>query len=124
MVRRQRWHKFTSSLHLHHVPELVLMPRRRSKDPTTDIRITIPRSILDAIHDELEPTASRSRWIADACRDKLVGGSTIDDARSIQLATVLLNRGAITRTMYDMCVDYIKIMDKKSIISSSPSEEP
>jgi len=104
------------------------MPRRRSKDPTTDIRITIPRSILDAIHDELEPTASRSRWIATACRDKLMEKSnyqSIDEASSMQLAVLLLNRGAITRNMYDMCVDYIKIMDKRSnVTSSSPSEEP
>lgn len=99
------------------------MPRRRSKDPTTSIRITIPQSVLDAIHFDLEPTASRSAWIASACRDKLIGGSTIDDARSIQLATVLLNRGAITRTMYDMCVDYIKIMDKKAFTSSSSTND-
>ena len=89
------------------------MPRRRSKDPTTSIRITIPRSILNAIHDELDETDSRSRWIANACRDKLVGGSTIDDARPIQLATVLFNRGAITRTMYDLICDHIKVTEKR-----------
>ena len=48
------------------------MPRRRSKDPTTDIRITIPRSIHDKILDILEPSASRSAWISAACRDKLM----------------------------------------------------
>ncbi len=56
-------------------------------------------------------------------RVKLIGGSTIDDARSIQLATVLLNRGAITRTMYDLVADHIKITETRSLTSSNPSEE-
>lgn len=88
------------------------MPRRRSKDPTTDIRITIPRSILDAIHDELEPKASRSRWISDACRAKLLGAPTIDDATSLELAVVLVNRGAITENMFHMMKDYIRLREK------------
>ena len=97
------------------------MSRRRSKDPTTDIRITIPRSVLDAIHDEIEPTASRSRWISDACRDKLLGGRTIDDATSKQLAVVLLNRGAITQNMFDMVRDYISVQEKRNPTSSDSS---
>jgi len=102
------------------------MPRRRSKDPTTDIRITIPISVLEGIHQELEPTASRSAWISAACRDKLLDQpkfQSIDDTTSMQLAVLLLNRGAITRTMYDMCVDYIQIMERRQPTSSNPSEE-
>ena len=78
------------------------MSRRRSKDPTTDIRITIPRSVLDAIHDEIEPTASRSRWISNACRDKLLGSAsaTLDSAQDIQLLAVLVNRGVISESLY------------------------
>ena len=90
------------------------MSRRRSKDPTTDIRITIPRSVLDAIHDELEPTSSRSRWISNACRDKLLGGTSLDDASSLQLAVVLLNRGAITQNMFEMLKDYIRVTSSSS----------
>jgi len=97
------------------------MSRRRSKDPTTDIRITIPRSVLDAIHDEIEPTASRSRWISNACRDKLLGGRTIDDATSKQLAVVLLNRGVITQNMFDMVRDYINVQEKRNPTSSDSS---
>lgn len=47
------------------------MSRRRAKDPTTAISITLPRSLLDQIDQELTPRSSRSRWIALACRKKL-----------------------------------------------------
>ena len=95
------------------------MSRRRSKDPTTDIRITIPRSVLDAIHDEIEPSASRSRWISNACRDKLLGsGSTdLDGASNMQLLTLLVNRGAISLELYSI------VKAGKKFISSNPSEE-
>ena len=99
------------------------MSRRRSKDPTTDIRITIPRSVLDGIHDEIEPTASRSRWISDACRDKLLeSGDKIADASSKQLAAALFNRGHITHNMYKMVVEFVKITERKATFSN-PSEE-
>jgi len=47
------------------------MSRRRAKDPTTAISITLPRSMLDEIDDHLTRTQSRSAWIADACRIKM-----------------------------------------------------
>ena len=47
------------------------MPRRRSTDPTTAISITLPRSLLDEIDDKLTRTSSRSKWIADACTQRL-----------------------------------------------------
>ena len=47
------------------------MSRRRAKDPTTAISITLPRSLLDEIDQELSPTSSRSLWIATACRMRL-----------------------------------------------------
>ena len=47
------------------------MPRQRSKDEATAISITLPRSLLDEIDDQLTRTSSRSKWIADACRYKL-----------------------------------------------------
>ena len=47
------------------------MSRRRAADPTTAISITLPRSLLDEIDDQLTRTSSRSKWIADACRYKM-----------------------------------------------------
>ena len=47
------------------------MPRRRSKDPTTAISITLPRSLLDEIDADLRQIDSRSLWIANACRMRL-----------------------------------------------------
>ena len=47
------------------------MSRRRATDPTTAISITLPRSLLDKIDDELTRTSSRSLWIATACRMRL-----------------------------------------------------
>ena len=47
------------------------MSRRRARDPTTAISITVPRSLLDEIDAELSPTSSRSLWIATACRMRL-----------------------------------------------------
>ena len=43
------------------------MSRRRSKDPTKAISITLPLSLLDDIDDKLTRTQSRSAWIANAC---------------------------------------------------------
>ena len=48
------------------------MSRRRAKDPTTAISITLPRSLLDKIDDKLTRTDSRSAWIARACVNELV----------------------------------------------------
>ena len=47
------------------------MPRRRATDPTIAISITIPRSLLDRIDDELTRTSSRSLWIATACKMRM-----------------------------------------------------
>ena len=47
------------------------MSRRRAADPTIAISVTIPRSLLEEIEDELTRTTSRSGWIADACRMRL-----------------------------------------------------
>lgn len=51
--------------------ELGRMSRRRSKDPTTAISITLTRSILEKIDDSLTRTQSRSAWIAFACQARL-----------------------------------------------------
>jgi len=47
------------------------MSRRRSANPTTAISITLPRSLLDQIDDNLTRLQSRSAWIAEACTDRL-----------------------------------------------------
>lgn len=61
--------------------EVYAMSRRRSADPTTAISITLPRSLLDKIDDELTRTSSRSLWIATACKMRL------DDDRALGIET-------------------------------------
>lgn len=91
------------------------MPRRRAKDPTTAISITLKRTLLDNIDDELTRIQSRSAWIAGACQDKLDGGGvSLVDAPSVQLLTVILNRGHMTENMYYMVRDYIKLQERHS----------
>ena len=47
------------------------MSRRRSTNPTKAISITLPLSLLDEIDDQLSRTSSRSKWIADACNQRM-----------------------------------------------------
>jgi metal-responsive CopG/Arc/MetJ family transcriptional regulator len=54
------------------------MSRRRSTNPTTAISITLPRTLLDEIDDHLTRLQSRSGWIAEACRGRLVDDGTVD----------------------------------------------
>lgn len=76
------------------------MSRRRSKDPTDSIRITIPKSIHNKILDKIG-SGSRSAWISAACRAAVEGGTYIADASDKQLLVTLLNRGIITRGLFD-----------------------
>lgn len=41
--------------------------RRRSKNPTKAISITLPLALIHDIDDKLTRTQSRSAWIANAC---------------------------------------------------------
>ena len=77
------------------------MSRRRAKDPTTAISITLPRTQLDKIDDRLTFTESRSAWISKACRAQLEGGTHIADASDKQLLVTLLNRGVITKGLFE-----------------------
>ena len=45
--------------------------RRRAKDPTNKISITLPMSMLNAIEDEIGPDESRSGFIAKAIQELL-----------------------------------------------------
>ncbi len=47
------------------------MSRRRSKDPTKAISLTLPMSLLEQIDDNLTRTCSRSAWIAGAVAMRL-----------------------------------------------------
>lgn len=58
-----------------------MMPRRRSVDPTIAISVTLPRSLLDKIDDELTRTSSRSLWITNACKARL------DDSKAMDFPT-------------------------------------
>ena len=77
------------------------MSRRRAKDPTTAISITLTRSILDKIDDSLTRTQSRSAWIASACQNKLneLKTSSIGDAPTRQLMAALSSREDIDSTL-------------------------
>lgn len=57
--------------------EVFVLSRRRAVDPTTAISITLPRSLLDKIDDELTRTSSRSLWIATACKMRLDDDDTL-----------------------------------------------
>lgn len=57
------------------------MSRRRARDRTIAISITLPRSLLDEIDDELTITSSRSLWIATACKMRL------DDDQALGIET-------------------------------------
>lgn len=76
------------------------MSRRRSADPTDSIRITIPRSIHNKILERIG-IGSRSAWISAACRGAIEGGTYIADASDQQLLVTLLNRGVITRGLFE-----------------------
>lgn len=54
------------------------MSRRRSSNPTTAISITLPRTLLDEIDDNLTRLQSRSAWIADACHRRLADDGPVD----------------------------------------------
>ena len=79
------------------------MSRRRSTNPTTAISITLPRSLLDKIDDQLTRTQSRSAWIASAAEGKLnEKGTTVDMADNKQLLTALVNRGVMSMEAFNV----------------------
>lgn len=89
------------------------MSRRRSKNPTSAISITLPRSMLDKIDADLSYTDSRSHWIASACAARLAQ-STFDlpDKRVFAAAFARLPDGVLK----DLLLEHL--------ISLGPSEEP
>jgi len=66
------------------------LSRRRSKNPTKAISITLPLDLLSAIDDELTRMQSRSAWIASACNAKLDDGPAQIETR--QLMAMLVAR--------------------------------
>ena len=89
------------------------MSRRRSADPTTAISITLPRSLLDQIDQELTPRSSRSRWISLACRKKLDNDTWhVPDRQLFAAVHARLKDGVLK----DLLLEHIT--------SSNPSEAP
>ena len=89
------------------------MSRRRAKDPTTAISITIPRSLLDEIDEELAPTSSRSLWIATACRMRLEDDDLqVSDRQLFAAVHARLPSGVLK----DLLLEHIT--------SSNPSSKP
>ena len=86
------------------------MSRRRSSNPTTAISITLPRSLLDQIDDQLTRTQSRSAWLAAAARAKLTENRmTVEDADSKQLLAVLVNRGVMSMEAFNVYSGKFKV---------------
>ena len=86
------------------------MSRRRSSNPTTAISITLPRSLLDQIDDQLTRTQSRSAWLAAAARTKLAENRmTVEDADSKQLLAVLVNRGVMSMEAFNVYSGKFKV---------------
>lgn len=77
------------------------MPRRRAKDPTTAISITLTRSLLDNIDDELTRIQSRSAWIASACQEKLGMPNDGSELTVHKLLWELRRRGVIDKILYE-----------------------
>ena len=67
------------------------MSRRRSVNPTTAISVTLPRRLVEELDEILAYSQSRSRWIAQACQDKMqkYDSPLLEDASERQLMAVL-----------------------------------
>ena len=84
------------------------MSRRRSTNPTKAISITLPMTILDDIDDNLTRLQSRSAWIAEACRGRLVEDGTVDlTTRQLMLRLASLMLVEEDHTLYTLLVDRI-----------------
>jgi metal-responsive CopG/Arc/MetJ family transcriptional regulator len=88
------------------------MSRRRSRDPTKAISITLPLSLLDQIDDKLTRLQSRSAWIAGACSVALENSEISIPTRQLL---------AMLHARIDEPVLKTLLLDK--LTSSSPSEE-
>jgi len=75
------------------------MSRRRSADPTVGIRITIPKSVVTRIEDELRFTDSRSAWITSACRLKLDQVSVGESYSTRRLMAILKERDDVSASL-------------------------
>jgi len=63
------------------------MSRRRSTNPTMAISVTLPRRLIEELDDILSYSQSRSKWIAQACEDKMqkYDSPLLEDASDRQL---------------------------------------
>ena len=63
------------------------MSRRRSPNPTKAISVTLPQRLLEELDQILGYSQSRSKWIAQACEDKIekYDSPLLEDASDRQL---------------------------------------
>jgi len=63
------------------------MSRRRSANPTIAISVTLPRRLVEELDQVLSYSQSRSKWIAQACEDKMqkYDSPLLEDASDRQL---------------------------------------
>lgn len=89
------------------------MSRRRSRNPTKAISITLPLTLIHEIDDRLTRTQSRSAWIANACMSQFAIGE------GINIPTRRLMAMIAARTDDEV----LKTLLYSKLTSSSPSEE-
>lgn len=77
------------------------MPRRRAADPTIAISITVPRTLLDRIDDQLTRKQSRSAWLAAAANEKLGMPNDGSELTVHRLLWELRRRGVIDKILYE-----------------------
>jgi hypothetical protein len=61
------------------------MSRRRSVNPTKAISVTLPQLLLRKLDFELDYSQSRSKWIANACEEKLTNNVDLNNWTPLEL---------------------------------------
>lgn len=68
------------------------LSRRRSKNPTKAISITVPQDLLAKLDENLRWSQSRSLWIAGAIRMRLDDSDELAEADTVRLKVILHSR--------------------------------
>lgn len=68
------------------------MSRRRAKNPTKAISITVPQDLLDKLDENLRWSQSRSLWITGAIRMRLDNSDELAEADTVRLKVILHSR--------------------------------
>lgn len=83
--------------------------RKRQKNKTIAISITLDRSIIDELDDILSAKQSRSKFIQRCIEAKLNGGTFVHDAETKKLMAALMGR--------DDCDKFLKKLLSQILLS-------